>query len=83
MPSEKLVLAQTTRLPLHSVILFFFGFVFLFFQTHVIIITNLTMLMTGFLHFVVFGCIQLCNSEESECFEFEHWRTRLHGPALC
>ena len=34
MPSEKLVLAQTTRLGLHSVILFFFVFVFLFFQTH-------------------------------------------------
>ena len=34
MPSEKLVLAQTTRLRLHSVILFFFVFVFVFFQTH-------------------------------------------------
>lgn len=40
-------------------------------------------LIAGFIHFMVFRCVQLCNCKQYGCSKLEHWRSRLPGSSFC
>lgn len=39
-------------------------------------------IILGFLYFLVFGCLQLCDLKENRCFESKHWRSGFYGSTV-